>query len=454
MFILQGATLLIMDKPGGAVAPALAEFYMGDAVPGLVPMPLALLATLGLAWAWFKRTRAGVALFAVGSDAESARAAGLRVDATRFLAYVMAGGLYGLAGVFLSAQTGSGDPLVGNPLLLSLFAAVVVGGTRLGGGRGRAHGLGVRRLHPDDRRQHPAGVERVCLFLDGGRRLILIAAALAACQRLDAGAPAARRRRARAWRAGMPRQLAGRTGGWRCRRPESTSPPGFAVRHAQTLRYALPAVVCLLLVLVVAMDPGPFAHALGLLERADRAVQLPGHPGAGAGRGDLTGGLDLSLPWTIGLSGILFAGMTQGMDAAMPGALAAVLLVGGLIGLVNRLAVAALGLSPIVATLAVNGILQGLALLYSGGTPAGFAPPLLRGFMTGQVLGVTPVKCRRWRCSPCWRCCCCRTRLRPARVRGRQAACARRGWQACRWGARWSAPMCCRACAPRWPASC
>ncbi|MBR8656969.1 ABC transporter permease, partial [Achromobacter sp. Marseille-Q0513] len=136
MFILQGATLLVMDKPGGAVAPALAEFYMGDAVPGLLPMPLALLAALGLAWAWFKRTRAGVALYAVGSDAESARAAGLRVDATRFLAYVMAGGLYGLAGVFLSAQTGSGDPLVGNPLLLSLFAAVVVGGTRLGGGRG------------------------------------------------------------------------------------------------------------------------------------------------------------------------------------------------------------------------------------------------------------------------------------------------------------------------------
>ena len=58
----------------------------------------------------------------------------------------------------------------------------------------------------------------------------------------------------------------------------------------------------------------------------------------GQGAVILTGGLDLSLPWTIGLSGILFAGMTQGMDAAMPGALAAVLLVGGLIGLVNGLA--------------------------------------------------------------------------------------------------------------------
>ena len=98
MFILQGATLLIMDKPGGAVAPALAEFYMGDAVPGLVPMPLALLATLDWPGPGSSAPAPG-GLYAVGSDAESARAAGLRVDATRFLAYVMAGGLYGLAGV-------------------------------------------------------------------------------------------------------------------------------------------------------------------------------------------------------------------------------------------------------------------------------------------------------------------------------------------------------------------
>ncbi|WZB70884.1 hypothetical protein WJ968_00470 [Achromobacter xylosoxidans] len=352
-------------------------------------------------WDWpgarFKRTRAGVALYAVGSDAESARAAGLRVDATRFLAYVMAGGLYGLAGVFLSAQTGSGDPLVGNPLLLSLFAVVVVGGTRLGGERGGPMGsvFGAYILMI---------VVNILLVLNVSayfstvaEGLILIAAALAA-------APAATRRwrsscarRRRAGAHGAPAccraSWAGRTGGWRCRRPESTShPAGFAVRHAQTLRYALPAVVCLLLVLVVtqwtlgrSLTHWGYWNALIVLSSFLAILAL------GQGAVILTGGLDLSLPWTIGLSGILFAGMTQGMDAAMPGALAAVLLVGGLIGLVNGLAVAALGLSPIVATLAVNGILQGLALLYSGGTPAGFAPPLLRGFMTGQVLGVTPV---------------------------------------------------------------
>jgi ribose transport system permease protein len=62
---------------------------------------------------------------AVGSDPDSAAAVGINVVLVRFAVYVIAGGCYGLAGVFISAQTGSADPLVGNPLLLSMFAAVV-----------------------------------------------------------------------------------------------------------------------------------------------------------------------------------------------------------------------------------------------------------------------------------------------------------------------------------------
>lgn len=134
MFILQGITLLVMDKPGGFVAPNLGTFYLGDAVPGLVPMPLFVIGAVVLGWLWLKRTRFGTALYAAGSDPASAAAVGVRVRLTQFLVYVLAGGCYGLAGVFISAQTGSGDPLVGNPLLLPMFAAVVIGGTRLGGG--------------------------------------------------------------------------------------------------------------------------------------------------------------------------------------------------------------------------------------------------------------------------------------------------------------------------------
>ncbi|ESX64508.1 hypothetical protein X759_31420 [Mesorhizobium sp. LSHC420B00] len=42
-------------------------------------------------------------------------------------------------------------------------------------------------------------------------------------------------------------------------------------------------------------------------------------------------------------------------------------------------------------TLATNGILQGFALLYSQGTPAGFSSPMLRWFMTGKIFAITPV---------------------------------------------------------------
>jgi ribose transport system permease protein len=111
----------------------------------------------------------------------------------------------------------------------------------------------------------------------------------------------------------------------------------------------------------------------------------------GQGTVILTGGLDLSVPWTIGFCGIVLAGSVHGSDAALAFALPMVLLIACVIGLVNGIGVVVLGLSPIVVTLATNGVLQGMALIYSGGTPAGFSSPLLRWFMTARIAGVTPV---------------------------------------------------------------
>ena len=105
----------------------------------------------------------------------------------------------------------------------------------------------------------------------------------------------------------------------------------------------------------------------------------------------LSGGLDLSVPWTIGIAGILLAGIVNGSDAALVYALPAVLLIACLIGFINGVGIVVLGISPIVMTLAMNGILQGFALVYSQGTPAGFSSPMLRWFMTGKIWTVTPV---------------------------------------------------------------
>ena len=115
MFILQGVTLLIMDKPGGQVSPALGDLLIGDAIPSLLPKPTLLIILVLVAWAWLKRTNFGVAIYAVGGDIESARAVGAPTRFIQFMVYVIGGGCYGLAGVFVSAQTGSADPLIGNP---------------------------------------------------------------------------------------------------------------------------------------------------------------------------------------------------------------------------------------------------------------------------------------------------------------------------------------------------
>ena len=401
MFILQGVTLLVMEKPGGQVAPALGDLLIGDAIPNVLPKPVLLLAIVLLLWGWFKRTPLGLSLYAVGSDFDAARSVGVRVRLVQFLVYVIGGGCYGLAGVFISAQTGSGDPLIGNPILLQIFAAVVVGGTKLGGGRGGPLGsvFGAYVLMM---------VVNILLVLNVSAYYstvaegsILILAVLGDSIRSDS--PLVRHLRDLALR--TQARLQGRLAGQRPREakllalPQTRSAdrhaaptPNFFVRNAETLRFALPSYICF--VLVVIATQVALGHALTDWNYYNSLVVLSSFLAVlalGQGAVILTGGLDLSVPWTIGLTGILLAGMVKGSDTALIYALPICLLVGVAIGFVNGAGIVLLGVSPIVMTLAVNGILQGAALVYSNGTPDGFSSPLLRRFMTDHVAGVTPV---------------------------------------------------------------
>jgi ribose transport system permease protein len=400
MFIIQGVTLLVMEKPGGFVSPSLGTFYLGDAITGWLPMPVAVVATVLLAWSWLKNTRLGTAIYAVGSDADAAAAVGVSTVLTRFLVYVIAGGCYGLAGVFISAQTGSGDPLVGNPLLLSMFAAVVVGGTRLGGGKGGPLGsaIGAYVLMI---------VVNILLVLNVSAYYSTIAEATILILAVLAGSISSTSTLARQLRTLRTRLQARRAGRLVSQLPRqdrrlavartnatinSADRPSFLIRYAEILRYALPAYICFIIVVVVTqawlggaiLNPG-YWNSLIVLSSFLAILAL------GQGTVILTGGLDLSVPWTIGLCGILLAGMVNGSDAALFYALPTVLLLACVIGLVNGLGIVFLGLSPIVMTLATNGLLQGAALLYSNGTPAGFSSPMLRWFMTGRIWVFTPV---------------------------------------------------------------
>lgn len=85
---------------------------------------------------WFCAfSRVGRSALAVGGNPAAARLAGIDPDRFRLLAYVFSGVVAAAAGVLLASYLGSGSPAAGNNEELTLFSAVLLGGTSLFGGR-------------------------------------------------------------------------------------------------------------------------------------------------------------------------------------------------------------------------------------------------------------------------------------------------------------------------------
>ncbi|WP_413991405.1 ABC transporter permease [Labrys okinawensis] len=102
-----------------------------------IPTNVLFLAVLYiLAWAYLTYTKGGRTIYAIGSNKEAARAAGLSVLFYSVLPYVISGALSAVAITFSIAQILSADPLMGNAMELDAIAAVVIGGASLFGGRG------------------------------------------------------------------------------------------------------------------------------------------------------------------------------------------------------------------------------------------------------------------------------------------------------------------------------
>jgi ribose transport system permease protein len=136
-FVLSGLALIVLDGPGGGTHLRFQELVVGGFDQPL-PAILWLTAAIALVWVPFKRSRRGIALYAVGSDRAAAFLSGVRVGRTRVIAYVLAGFYSGLAGIVTTAFTGSGEPRasIGATATLTSVAAVVLGGVNLMGGSG------------------------------------------------------------------------------------------------------------------------------------------------------------------------------------------------------------------------------------------------------------------------------------------------------------------------------
>jgi rhamnose transport system permease protein len=122
-------------------------FGLGQGMGQALIVAAALTVLAALAW-MLRNLRAGRAIYAVGSDAEAARLAGIEPHRVVFGVFVLMGALTGLAALLNAVRFSSIPGNAGQGLELKAVAAVVVGGTAITGGRGRLLGtlIGVALL--------------------------------------------------------------------------------------------------------------------------------------------------------------------------------------------------------------------------------------------------------------------------------------------------------------------
>ena len=139
MVIGQGIALIYTHQPIGILPRSL--YSLANASLGSLPFStIWLTIIILLVIVLLYRSIYGRHLYAVGGDIGVARLSGIAVERVRMVAYLLSGLLAAATGLYLTSRMGSGDPTVGPGLELDSIAAVLLGGTVLGGGRGSLMG--------------------------------------------------------------------------------------------------------------------------------------------------------------------------------------------------------------------------------------------------------------------------------------------------------------------------
>jgi ribose/xylose/arabinose/galactoside ABC-type transport system permease subunit len=79
-------------------------------------------------------------VYAIGSNATSAKLAGIRVNLVNTMVFMISGLCAGISGIVLTSLLGAGMPKIGFGKEIYIIAATILGGTAVRGGRGRLIG--------------------------------------------------------------------------------------------------------------------------------------------------------------------------------------------------------------------------------------------------------------------------------------------------------------------------
>jgi rhamnose transport system permease protein len=148
LYIFRGIDILIV---GGkeVVANSLPGSFLNipkATVLGIPDLAIAIAVVIAVGAYYLRSFRSGRELYAMGSNPDAARLAGIPVGRRVFVAFAVSGAIAGVAGVLWAAQYGTIDSTAGTGYELQVVSAVVVGGVAIFGGSGSAVGAALGAL--------------------------------------------------------------------------------------------------------------------------------------------------------------------------------------------------------------------------------------------------------------------------------------------------------------------
>ena len=148
LYIIRGIDILIVG--GNEVdASSLPDAFINipkDTVVGIPVIAIAVAVVIAIGAYYLRTYRSGRDLYAIGSNPDAARLAGLPVGRRVLVAFAVSGGIAGVAGVLWASQFPTINSTAGTGYELQVVSAVVVGGVAIFGGSGTATGAALGAL--------------------------------------------------------------------------------------------------------------------------------------------------------------------------------------------------------------------------------------------------------------------------------------------------------------------
>lgn len=141
MTALRGVTFIISrGYPIYGIPDYLKVIGQGN-VGGVIPVPgFIMVAVIVMGIILLNKTYIGRHFYALGSNVEATRLAGINVHHTRTMTYTLLGFLTGIAGLIMLCRTGSGQPNIAEGFEMNVLTAAVLGGVSVNGGKGHIPG--------------------------------------------------------------------------------------------------------------------------------------------------------------------------------------------------------------------------------------------------------------------------------------------------------------------------